>query len=90
MQKREKDLYWVYNGTSSFLFVNATNLYQFKAKDSEIKQNTLCLGNISNDFTLDNVKTSGLKGSVMVFSVDYNPIDTNYILDIHTYSMKET
>ena len=26
-----------YNGNNSFLFVNATNVYQFKAKDSEIK-----------------------------------------------------
>ena len=26
-----------YNGSSSFLFVNATKVYQFKAKNSEIK-----------------------------------------------------
>ena len=26
-----------YNGSNSFLFVNATKTYQFKAKDSEIK-----------------------------------------------------
>ena len=26
-----------YNGSNSFLFVNATKIYQFKAKDSEIK-----------------------------------------------------
>ena len=26
-----------YNGSNSFLFVNATNVYQFKAKDSEMK-----------------------------------------------------
>ena len=25
-----------YNGSNSFLFVNATKIYQFKAKDSEI------------------------------------------------------
>ena len=27
-----------YNGSNSFLFVNATKIYQFKAKDSEIKK----------------------------------------------------
>ena len=40
------------NGRNSFLFVNATKTYQFKAKDSEIKDYTLCLGNISKDFTI--------------------------------------
>ena len=44
------------NGSNSFLFVNATKIYQFKAKDSEIKDYTLCLGNISKDFTINNVK----------------------------------
>ena len=32
-----------------FLFVNAVEIYQFKAKDSEIKQYPLCLGNTSKD-----------------------------------------
>ena len=27
-----------YNGSNSFLFVNATKIYQFKEKDSEIKK----------------------------------------------------
>ena len=32
---------------ASFLFVNAINkIYQFKVKDFEIKDYTLCLGNI--------------------------------------------
>ena len=30
-----------YNGSSSFLFVNATALYQFKSKHSEMKPNSL-------------------------------------------------
>ena len=41
-----------YNGSNSFLFVNATNVYQFKAKESEIKDYALFLGKISEDFTL--------------------------------------
>ena len=39
-----------FNGSNSFLFVNATKICQFKAKDSEIKKYLLCLGNISGDF----------------------------------------
>ena len=39
-----------YNGSNIFLFVNATKIYQFKAKDSEIKKHSLCLGNISGVF----------------------------------------
>ena len=45
-----------YNGRNSFLFVNFTKVYQFKAKDSEIKQYPLCLGNISGDFWANNMK----------------------------------
>ena len=57
------------NGRNSFLFVNATKLYQFKAKErSEVKPNTLCLDNISNDFIVDNMKSKiVLKVSVKVF-----------------------
>ena len=36
-----------YNGSKNFLFVNATKLYQSKAKNSEIKNYALCLGNVS-------------------------------------------
>ena len=36
-----------YNGSNSFLLVNTTKIYQFKAKDSEIKIYPLCLGNVS-------------------------------------------
>ena len=41
-----------YNGSYSFLFVTATKIYQFNTKDSEIKDYTLCLGNILKDFTI--------------------------------------
>ena len=44
------------NGSKSFLFVNATKIYQFEAKDSEIKKYPLCLGNISKEFTANNMK----------------------------------
>ena len=36
--------------------------YLFKPKDSEIKRYAPCLGNISNDFTTNNIKKkTGLK-----------------------------
>ena len=44
------------NGSNSFLFVNATKIYQFKANESEIKHYTPCLGNISADFTINDMK----------------------------------
>ena len=79
-----------YNRSNSFLFVNARKVYQFKAKDSEIKDYALCLGNVSKDFTINNMKKPGLKGVVKFFYVDFNPIDTNNILDIHKYLMERT
>ena len=45
-----------YNGSSNFLFVNATKVYQFKAKDSEMKDYALCLANISKDFIINNIQ----------------------------------
>ena len=72
-----------YNRSNSFLYVNATKIYPFKAKDSEMKDYTLCLDNVSKDFTIDNMKKkAGLKKTVKVFSVNYNAIDTYDILKI--------
>ena len=45
-----------YNGSKSFLFVNAISVYQFKAKDSKIEDYTLCLGNFSKYFTINNME----------------------------------
>ena len=50
-----------YNGNNSFLFVNATKIYQFKAKDSEIKDYALHLRNISKDFIINNMKKNRIK-----------------------------
>ena len=50
-----------HNWSNSFLFVNATKIYQLKAKNSEIKDYTLCLGNTSKDFTIKNLEETRLK-----------------------------
>ena len=39
-----------------FLFVNTTKIYHFKVKNSEMKKYPLCLGNISRDFSANNMK----------------------------------
>ena len=49
----------------------------------------MCLGNLSKDFTVDNLKKTGLKGITNFFSVDYRFIDTNEILDDYKYLTKE-
>ena len=38
------------------LFANGTEIYKFKAKDSEIVASPLCLGNISKDCSTGNMK----------------------------------
>ena len=58
-----------YNGNNSFLYVNAIKVYRFKAKDSEIKQYPLCLGNISGDSSANNMDRTGLNGCVYDFSL---------------------
>ena len=45
-----------YNGSNSFLFVNATKVYQFKAQKSVIKDYALYLGNVSKDFTTNKMR----------------------------------
>ena len=45
-----------YNGANSYLFVNSKQIIKFEAKDSEILTYSLCLGNISKDWSHDNMK----------------------------------
>ena len=77
-----------YNGAKSYLFVNGTEIIKFKAKDSEILAYSLCLGNISKDWSQDNMKKTGFNGYIYGFSTDYNTIAVSDILDIHKYVMK--
>ena len=76
------------NGANSYLLVNGTEIIKFKAKDSEIVATPLCLGNISKDWSVDNMKDTGLNGYVYDFSVDYDAIAVDDILDTHNYLMK--
>ena len=78
-----------YNGANSYFFVNGTEICKFKAKDSEIVASPLCLGNISKDWSTDNMKKTGLTGFVYVLGVDYSAVTVDDIKDIHNYSMKK-
>ena len=65
--------------------------YISSKQDSEIKPYILCLGNISKDFTINNMKKKKrIKRKCKSFSVDYNVINTSDIWDIRRYLMKGT
>ena len=52
-----------YNG-ESYLFVNDTEIIKFKAKDSELVATPICLGNVSIDWSTDDIKRIGLRAYV--------------------------
>ena len=78
-----------YNGGNNYLFLNGTEIIKFKAKDSAIVASPLCLGNISKDWSTENMEKAGLTGHVYDFSADYNIVAVDNIKDIHNYLMKK-
>ena len=78
-----------YNEANKYLFVNGTESIKFKAKDSSIVLTPLCLGNISKDWSVANMKKTGFTGYVYYFSVNYDAIAVEDILDIYKYLMKK-
>ena len=78
-----------YNGANSYLTVNGKEIHKFKLKDSDIIATPLCLQNVSKDWSVDNMKKTGLNGYVYDFSVDYDAIAVDDILDIRNYVMKK-
>ena len=70
------------------MFVNGKEIHKFRAKDSEIVATALCLGNISKDWSVGNLRNTRLNGFLYDFSVDYDAIAVDDILDIHNYFMK--
>ena len=78
-----------YNGPNSCLFDNSKEVHKFKAKDSEIVATPLCLGNISKDWSVDNMKKTELNGYFYDFNVDYDAIAVDDILDNHNYLIKK-
>ena len=80
-------LHW--NGANNYLFVNGREIYKFKAKNSEIVATPSCQGNISKDWTVENMKKTELNGYIYDFSADYDAIAVYDILIIHKYLMKK-
>ena len=64
------------NGAISYLFINGTEIYKFKAKYSEILVGPLCIGNISKDWSVD-MKKTGFSGDVYDFGVDCDATTVN-------------
>ena len=79
MQKLCLGLY--YKGAKSYLFVNGTEIIKFKAKNPEITAYLLCLGNMSKDWSGDNMEKTGLKGYIYNFSVDYDANGHSQLFD---------
>ena len=77
-----------YNGANSYLFVNSTEIYKFKAKYSESVATPLCIANISKDWLVDNMKKLDLMDTSMI-CVDYDATDVDDIGDIHKYLIKK-
>ena len=71
------------------MFVKGREIHKFKAKDSDIVTTPLCLGNISNNWSVDDMKKTGLNGYVYDFSADSDAIAVDDILGIHNYLMKK-
>ena len=77
-----------YNGHDSYLFAMGKEVIKFKAKNQSVS-GKLSLGNISADFNQTDRKSTGLYRHVYDFSVDYQAIGNDKILDIHQYLMKK-
>ena len=69
--------------------VDGTEIHKFKAKESKIVSTPLYLGNISKDWSTDNMEKTDFNGYVYDFSVDYDTTDNDDIKDIHKYLMKK-
>ena len=78
-----------YNGANSYLFVNGTETYKYKAKNSEIAANPICLGNLSKGWSIDNLKKTDFNGYIYDVSVNYDDADVDDIKDIHKYLIKK-
>ena len=68
--------------------MNDIEFYKLKAKDFEIVATPLCLGNISKDWSVDNMKKNWFNGYIYDFSVDFDSTDVDDIKYIHNYLMK--
>ena len=77
-----------YNGDNSYLFANGRQELKFKAKDDQIINEKLCIGNLSSEWTKSESEKTGLFGNIYHFVVDYRAINgVKPIYDMHRYLM---
>ena len=75
-----------YNADNSYLFVNGRQELKFKAKNNQIIDEKLCLGNLSSEWTTSESEKTGLYGDIYDFVVDYKFINgVKPIYDMHRY-----
>ena len=76
-------------GAIDFYLLMLQKYTNLKQKILKQKKHPLCLGNVSVDFSANNMIKTGRNGSLYDFFVDYKKIDTSNIVDIHKYLMKK-
>ena len=77
-----------YNGDNSYLFANGREELKFKAKDDQLIDEKLCLGNLSSEWTTSESEKTGVYGAIYDFIVDYKTIyGVRPIYDMHRYLM---
>ena len=75
-----------YNGDNSYLFVNSRQVLKFKAKNDQIINEKLCLGNLSSEWTKSESEQTGSYGDIYDFVVDYKSINSvKPIYDMHRH-----
>ena len=75
-----------YNGDNSYLFVNGRQELKFRAKNGQIIDKKLCLGNLNSEWTTSQSDKTGLYGDIYDFVVDYKSINgLKLIYDMHRY-----
>ena len=80
-----------YNGDDSYLFVNGRQELKFKAKDDQVINEKLCLGNLSIEWTTSESEKAGLYGNIYDFVVDYKAINgVKPIYNIHKFTVEPT
>ena len=77
-----------YNGDDSYLFVNGRQELKFKCKTDQLVKEKLCIGNLSDQWTMSESEKTGLYGSIYDFVVEYEQIvGVRVIYDMHRYLM---
>ena len=76
------------NTINKFLIANGRQELKSKAKEDQIINEKLCLGNLSSEWTRSGSEKTELYGNIYDFVVDYKPIvRVDPIYDMHRYLM---